>query len=430
MDKLSICCVSQSFLPYIGGLAKYVEALGKEFIKNGNEFRVIHFKTPGIQPIDFSDGIEMIRANIPNLGEETLKKYMRFKELILNVTHEEPLPKENEYDGYVEYIQVNEKLAHDVMDAYQYKQFDILNIHDFQTLPLASILRKKFGLKIPMVFTWHIPFIENIPQWWKKFFITHMADYEKVVFSTDSYVAAARTIGIPEKNIVKISPFIDTQKIANQTPQDTRKKYGLAPDDFLIVCVSRIDPRKGQEILISALDMLVNESKKKKVQCIFVGNGSFSKELLKKERSARMETLIKMASDKGLASHTQFTGNIPDNEVANIYAAADVVIQPSIQEGFGLTMSEAMAFGKPVIGSNVGGIPDQIAHGVNGYLFEKGDSRALAEAIDEMYGNPALGKTMGENGKRMVNERFSSQAGYAKYLKLYQEVLNATSAQP
>ncbi|MBI2079255.1 hypothetical protein HYT84_00700, partial [Candidatus Micrarchaeota archaeon] len=86
-EYLSICCISQSFLPYIGGLARYVESLGKQFLKHGHEFKVMHFKTANIDPIDFSEGIEVIRVNVLNLGEETLIKYMEFKETILNITH-------------------------------------------------------------------------------------------------------------------------------------------------------------------------------------------------------------------------------------------------------------------------------------------------------------------------------------------------------
>ena len=166
-DHYSICCVSQSFLPYIGGLARYVESLGKQFLKHGHEFKVMHFKTVNVDPIEFSDGIEIIRINVTNLGEETILKYMQFKEAILNITHNEAV---GEIQGYNEYLEVNEKLAEDIMDSYNYKPFDILHVHDFQTLPLAEILKNKFGLKIPMIFTWHIPFVNQLPEFWRHFY--------------------------------------------------------------------------------------------------------------------------------------------------------------------------------------------------------------------------------------------------------------------
>lgn len=395
MEKhISVACVSQSFLPYVGGLARYVEALGKQFLKNGHDFKVIHFKTASIGPIDFSSGIEMIRANVPKVGDETLAKYMKFKELILNVTHGEMNEGGQNHEGYEEYMQVNEKLAYDIMDAYRYKPFDILHVHDFQTLPLAHILKTRFDLRIPMVFTWHVPLVRDIPEWWKDFFTRYMSLYDRIVFSTDEYVEAAISIGLPKDSVVKISPFIDVSIYDMEKPNTVREKYGIKAGEFLILCVSRIDPRKGQEILIEAVNILVNSLGQKNLKCVFVGNGSFSKELLKKERSERLDKLIKMVEAKGLQDRVIFTGLVEERELCQLYDTSDLVVQPSLQEGFGLTISEAMVFSKPVIGSNVGGIPDQIKDGLNGYLFEKGNSRQLAEKILDLIRSPELRKKM------------------------------------
>ena len=135
--------------------------------------------------------------------------------------------------------------------------------------------------------------------------------------------------------------------------------------------MSRIDPRKGQEILIAAMDKIVNSHKRKNIKCIFVGNGSFSRELLGKERSGRTQKLLNLVEEKKLQNNVFFTGKVDDELLYHIYGASDVVVQPSLHEGFGLTVCEAMVFGKPIIGSNVGGIPLQLKDGVNGYLFEK-----------------------------------------------------------
>ena len=88
MDKyLSICSVSQSFLPFMGGLTKYVNALGKRFIRDGHDFRVMHFKTQDLDSIDFYSGIPLLRTNVEGVGEESMAGYMRFKECLLNATH-------------------------------------------------------------------------------------------------------------------------------------------------------------------------------------------------------------------------------------------------------------------------------------------------------------------------------------------------------
>ena len=419
-NHYSICCVSQSFLPYIGGLARYVESLGKQFLKHGHEFKVMHFKTANIDPIDFSEGIEIIRVNVTNLGEDTLIKYMQFKELILNITHNEVV---GEIQGYKEYLEVNEKLAEDIMDSYNYKPFDILHVHDFQTLPLAGILKNKFGLKIPMIFTWHIPFVNQLPEFWKLFFIENMGNYDKVIFSIAEYTNAALSCGLNPKLVETVHPTVDLAKYVPKEQYDAREKYNISKDDFLVLCVSRIDPRKGQEILIAAMEKIISIHNRKDVKCIFVGNGSFSRELLGKERSGRAQKLLNLVEEKGLQNNVLFTGKVDDELLYHIYGASDVVVQPSLHEGFGLTVCEAMVFGKPIIGSNVGGIPLQIKDGINGYLFEKADYNQLAEKILLLAQNSELRKKMGTEGTKIVREKFDSDIGYAEYLRIYKEII-------
>lgn len=239
----------------------------------------------------------------------------------------------------------------------------------------------------------------------------------------DTYTHAAINNGLKPELTATIHPTIDLTKYVPKEQYNVRDLYHLSKDDFLVVCVSRIDPRKGQEILIAAMDTLVNTHNQKHIKCIFVGNGSFSRELLGKERSKRIQQLLDLVEEKGLQNNIIFTGRVDDELLYHIYGAADVVVQPSLHEGFGLTVCEAMAFGKPVIGSNVGGIPLQIILGVNGYLFEKSDYEQLAEKIHLLVQNPELRKKMGDEGKKIVHEKFSSEIGYAQYLQIYKEVV-------
>lgn len=118
-----------------------------------------------------------------------------------------------------------------------------------------------------------------------------------------------------------------------------------------------------------------------------------------------------------------FTGYIPDSGVNKLYAACDTVVQPSINEGFGLTVLQGMLFSKPVVGSNAGGIPEQITDGKNGYLFEKGDAKQLSERLLALARNPSLRERMGKEGRRIFSEKFNSKIGYQKHLELYAALL-------
>ncbi len=134
----------------------------------------------------------------------------------------------------------------------------------------------------------------------------------------------------------------------------------------MVLCVSRIDPRKGQEYLIKAMAEVLKGHPD--TTCIFIGNGSLTKKLV--GRKNRLEELEAMVEELGISNKVRFLGKVSQGDLMKAYDACDMLVQPSVNEGFGLVISEAMCFGKPVIGSNVGGIPEQIADGVNGFLFK------------------------------------------------------------
>ncbi len=421
MEKyMSICSVSQSFLPYMGGLTKYVNALGKKFIQGGHDFRVMHFKTQSIEAIDFSSGIPLLRTNVEGVGAEAMGGYMRFKESLLNATHlsGDIAADPRSLPEFSDYLKVSGKLAEYVLDTYDYKPFDILHIHDFQLLPLAGMLE---SLKVPKVFTFHIPFSAGMNANWKSFIAGYMADYDRVVLSTAEYASAASAAGLPADKIVQIFPFIDPEEYIVKGENDARKKLGIAESDFLILCVSRMDPRKGQEVLVRAMEKVAAQFPSAK--CVFVGNGSFTQKLMGKERGGYKESLVSLANELGVSRQVIFTGYLPDEEVNKLYAACDVVVQPSVHEGFGLTVSQGMLFGKPIVGSNVGGIPVQVKNGSNGYLFDIGDFNALARELASLAGDPGLRATMGNAGKKFFREALDAEIGYRKHLELYTSLL-------
>ncbi len=112
------------------------------------------------------------------------------------------------------------------------------------------------------------------------------------------------------------------------------------------------------------------------------------------------------ASSLGIAGDVLFTGEAKDEELPEFYAASDMVVLPSIDrsEGFGLTLLEGNASGKPVIGSNVGGIPEVIENGFNGLLVPPCDARHLAKTMEELCRDESLRSEMGKNGRKVAEE--------------------------
>jgi glycosyltransferase involved in cell wall biosynthesis len=281
-------------------------------------------------------------------------------------------------------------------------------------------------LKIPKIFTWHIPITENTPKAWMDFIVTYMKEYDNVVLSTKDYVATAIRYGLPWNKITCIPPFIAVEK---PKKNEFRRKYGIDQDEKIILCVARIDPLKGQDRLIRALPDIVKVLPK--VKCVLIGNGSMTKDVLKaSEKKIYEQNLKQLVEELHLKDYVIFTGNITRSELMQAYETCDVVVLPSIMEGFGLTITEGMAFGKPVIGSATGGIMTQIWPGVNGYLIEPGNSTQLSEALIMILSNEDLRKSLGAKAKDIYEKDYSLERGVRDNLELYERVLTTQIYQP
>lgn len=418
---MKICTVSQSFYPYVGGVTQYLMSLGKKLISRGDEMTVIHLKTPDMPDYEEIDGIKVHRMSDVD-GQGSMEGYFRFKELIIDITHGHKKGRYIRVDdrfnqGYSDYLGFNVSMYEKVKQVYEKEGFDILHVHDFQVMPVAFLLKGE--LNVPMIFTWHIPFTDIIPADWREFLVRYMKYYDRIIFSTDEYVRTAIESGLDADKVVKINPFIDTDEYCLDCKEsDFREKYGIPKDHNIVLCVSRIDPRKGQEYLIAAMAEVVK--KHPDTSCIFIGNGSLTKKII--GRTNRLEELEGLVRVYGLEDQVKFLGKVSQNDLMKAYDACDMLVLPSINEGFGLVISEAMCFGKPVIGSNIGGIPEQIVDGVNGYLFKPMDHIELASCINMLLEHPELRAKMGKAGKKIVNDRFCVDRGFRDHIEIYDNI--------
>ncbi|MEM3137472.1 MAG: glycosyltransferase [Thermofilaceae archaeon] len=191
---------------------------------------------------------------------------------------------------------------------------------------------------------------------------------------------------------------------------EARRRLGLLLDHFLVFTVRPHAPKYGIEYMIRAIPYVV--SRREDVLFVVGGEGP--------QRRYHEE----LAKGLGVADRIIFTGAIPQAFLHLYYAACDVVIVPSLQEAWGLVVTEALASGKPVIGSNVGGIKDQIIDGFNGFLVPPRDSQAIAERILYFIDNPSEARRMGMNGRRLAEESFNIEKRICKIIQLYERVLS------
>jgi glycosyltransferase involved in cell wall biosynthesis len=151
----------------------------------------------------------------------------------------------------------------------------------------------------------------------------------------------------------------------------------------------------------------------KDVLFLIAGNLNLDKEYAQK--------VMEYAKSKGV--NAKFTGFVPYEDLKALYSACDIFVLPSLEEGHGVVLTEAMASGKPLIGSNVGGIPMQIKDGWNGFSVEPGNEKALVEKIQYLVVNEEERARMGKNSKKLAKEEFDWSKIAERYLEVYEEIV-------
>lgn len=193
-----------------------------------------------------------------------------------------------------------------------------------------------------------------------------------------------------------------------------RNKYGLKRDEIVIGISSRFDTEKGHEYFLKAAKIVL--AKHKNIKFLVVGSGVF------KEHIER-ENYLKTYTEKlGISNNVIFTGFL--NGMQNIYAAMNVLVLASFAEPFGRVTFEAMACGKPVIGTNIGGTPEIVIDGKTGILIPPKDENKLAEAVIKLLDNQEMMRQMGKAGRKRVEELFSIERHVQRIEQIYKEVLS------
>ncbi|MEK4008031.1 glycosyltransferase family 4 protein [Paenibacillus sp. FSL H3-0333] len=185
--------------------------------------------------------------------------------------------------------------------------------------------------------------------------------------------------------------------------EETRERYGKGAA-LMMLYVGRIAPEKDLTTLLQAMQLLP-ESVRSKVQLVIVGDGPLLPEL----KSQAQENVT-------------FTGARHGEELAELYASADLFVFPSCTETFGNVVLEAMASGLPVIAADAGGTRELIAPGVTGMLFEPRSPAAMAEQICTAAARPLLRSAMGREGRRQALQRSWEQI-FDRLIKDYEEVI-------
>jgi phosphatidylinositol alpha-mannosyltransferase len=217
--------------------------------------------------------------------------------------------------------------------------------------------------------------------------------------------------GVQKDKIKLIENGLDLQKNRPVKYHEFEKKYNLEREDIVFLSVSRITWHKGYEYAIDAIHRLV-KSTGKSIKYLVTGSIEDQKYFSKLEKQIQTLSLNKTVT---------FTGFLSDNMKLQALSRSDIFLAPSLHEGFGLVLLEAMAMGKPIVASNCEGFQQIIKHMTNGLLVEPASSKEIANSILLLLSDSSLLEKLSKNALDSV-KKYSWVERVREYEALYKEL--------
>lgn len=237
-----------------------------------------------------------------------------------------------------------------------------------------------------------------------------IAEADSVIAVSNALKRKAEEIVSPKNPISVIYMGHDPSKFAFDEVArfNLRKKLDIPGKSIAFIFIGNILKTKGIFELLEAFCLLIK--KMPDAYLIFVGDGKDKKRLIKK------------AVKTGISNRVIFIGRRQHNKIPHWLSMSDILILPSYSEGLPNAVVEAMACQRPVIATNVGGIPEVIVDGKSGILVEPKDAVALAEAMQRVAYDKDLRVRLGNQGRKIVREKFSWEENIKKLINLYKSI--------
>jgi glycosyltransferase involved in cell wall biosynthesis len=373
--------VNTFFPPWRGGAETYVYNLSKQFVKLGHQVKVFCASYPERPGRQLLEQVDVHR----------LRSYAR----VYGVPLIPSLPL------------ALAKVEADILHA------NFPNPFNASTTSLISILEG-----IPAVLTWHndlppVSFGASLIVYIHDNLVApiYLPAFKKIISTSKAYAETSKILQRYREKVVIIPNGVDCERFnPNIDGSWVRAKHAL--DDSKVIlfvgALTRWHRYKGLDILIKAFSEIQDQMKESRL--LIVGDGDLKPEY---------QTL-----SSSIAHKVIFAGNVNDDEMPSYYAASDLLVLPSVDrsEGFGLTLLEANATGKPVVASNVGGIPSVVKDGVNGLLVPPRDKKTLTKTIINLLKDENRLIEMGMNGRKIA-EAHDWRTVAKKTEELYREVL-------
>ena len=296
------------------------------------------------------------------------------------------------------------------------RQIQVLHAHQYTPFFYTALARAVGSRGTPIILTEHGRHWPDVVsakrRWCNRLLLSRFADRINACCQF-SASALAKVDGFPGDRVEVIYNGVDTDQFAQRPTADKRTalrtKLGLDINRQYVAMIARFHPVKDHESLLRAFQIVCR--KRDDADLLLIGDG---------ELRDRLEALVK---ELDIGDRVQFWG--VRHDVPEILRSIDVFTLSSVSEAASLTLLEAMACGCPVVVTEVGGNPEIVADGQTGRLAPRQDPSALAAALNDLLDDPAHARTLGEQARRSILQRFQLQQAVARYESLYAELAGA-----
>ena len=305
--------------------------------------------------------------------------------------------------------QFNPSGVRDLRRLLQHHGVDLLITHGYKSNLIGYLARARLSIpQVPYVrgYTgenWRIQRYEEIDR-------KLLRRFKRILSVSEGTRQRLGSYGIRMERISVVHNAVDCS--GEVATVDLRKDFAIPEEAAILVAAGRLSPEKGHRFLFEAMSSLSDLAFP--LHLVLLGSG-------REDSSLRRQAL-----SLGLSNNVHFAGF--RHPVLPYLAAADLVVNPSLSEGFPNVLLEALSVGTPVVATRVGGVGELIEEGKTGWLIPPARPSELAAAIREALGSPADAKLTAERGQRLVSDFFTFELQAQKLMAIYDRAVSSGSA--
>lgn len=395
---MKICFITFEYPPFItGGAGVYALHITRELAKLGHEVHVISGSVKGRGAYSMENDVFIHRIPVihkrllytPSFWLNLAKKYSKIRKDFgrFNILHD------NDISAFS-------------LSKWQIKESRVVTIHHLSCLLAQNTPPLKRFRDISSE-------IALIPLF-QKIIISRADKIIAVSKFTKETLISSHSMCQSKIDVVLNGINSDEYFLSENEVLKFKKSIGLTNCISFLFVGRMNDPRKNLQLLLKAFAIMCKNIKKS-IKLILVGSGDYIK-------------VNKIVDALGIKENIIIMGYVDDGTLKKCYNVCDIYVSPSMLEGFGLTILEAMAAGKPIIAFNVGAIPEIVKDGLNGMILDRQNPNELANAMSFFAGNLGLAKKIGNENRKYVSEKFSWNKAARMIEQVYQKLLYSSAS--